>query len=320
MANMNATMNGSIEKCSSLINPTARKIGETVAYCLIFVVALIGNSVIALIVYKTQSMRKPINFFIVNMAMSDLLFPLLLIPRNLTGLYANTWLISGPLSHGLCKVVPFVVNVSTVVSIQSLVLIAVDRFGAVVYPLRSPLISSKLCLFLIPATWIVAIAVDWPYLFAHKRVKYQGQQYCEIQFSEVSFVKNYRAIHDIFYYIPITLLILLYSMILIKLKSQKIPGEQSVNSDEQRARRNRNVLKMAIAIVLGFILCWVPYSIFSLLSFFSPDRLRPHCWFVLYWDIAVLMACANCAMNPCICFIFSGNYRGGLKKLLKCFG
>ena len=37
-------------------------------------------------------------------------------------------------------------------SIQSLVLIAVDRFGAVVFPLRSPLISSKLCPFFILAT------------------------------------------------------------------------------------------------------------------------------------------------------------------------
>ena len=54
------------------------------------------------------------------------------------------------------------------------------------------------------------------------------------------------------------LLVILYFVIVIKLKLQKIPGEQSVNAEQQRARRNRNVLKMVTAIVVGFVLCWVP--------------------------------------------------------------
>jgi len=55
-------------------NPTAGKIEKTVAYCLIILVSLAGNNVIGIIVYKTKAMRKPINYFIVSMAMSDLLF------------------------------------------------------------------------------------------------------------------------------------------------------------------------------------------------------------------------------------------------------
>ena len=50
------------------------RIGETFAYCLIFVVSLVGNSFIGITVYETQTLRKPINYFIVNMAMSDLLY------------------------------------------------------------------------------------------------------------------------------------------------------------------------------------------------------------------------------------------------------
>ena len=30
--------------------------------------------------------------------------------------------------------------------------------------------------------------------------------------------------------------------------------------------------------------------------------------------IAKFLSRANCAINPCICFIFSGNYRQGLKS------
>jgi len=72
---VNTTMNGTQpSNCSR--NPTAEKIGMTLAYCLIFILSSAGNNVMGIIVYKTKTMRTPINFFIVNMAMSDLLFPI----------------------------------------------------------------------------------------------------------------------------------------------------------------------------------------------------------------------------------------------------
>ena len=81
---MNATVNGS--SCFDVFNFKAARIGRTFAYCLIFVVSLVGNSLIGIVVYKTPTLRKPINFFIVNMAMSDLLYPIFLVPWKLTEL------------------------------------------------------------------------------------------------------------------------------------------------------------------------------------------------------------------------------------------
>jgi len=77
---LNNTMNGT-QPSSCYRNPTATKVGLTFAFCLIFLVSLAGNTVIGIIVYKTKTMRKPITFLIVNMAMSDLLFPIFVIPR-----------------------------------------------------------------------------------------------------------------------------------------------------------------------------------------------------------------------------------------------
>ena len=82
-------MNGT-QPSSCPSNPTAEKIGNTVAYCLVFLVSLAGNTVIGIIVYKTKAMRKPINFLIVNMAMSDLLFAIFLIPLLVQLLYLLT--------------------------------------------------------------------------------------------------------------------------------------------------------------------------------------------------------------------------------------
>ena len=65
-------------KFSSPSSFTAQNLGKTFGYyCLLFVVALNGNIFIGIIVDKTKTMRRTMNYFIVNMAMSDLLFQFL---------------------------------------------------------------------------------------------------------------------------------------------------------------------------------------------------------------------------------------------------
>ena len=321
-------MNGTqSSNCPS--NPTAKKIGITFAYCLIFIVALAGNTVIGIIVYKKKTMRKPINFFIVNTAMSDLLFPIFLIPWKIQTLYIYSWLISGPLGQILCELVDFLAEVSSVVSIQSLVLIAVDRFGAVVYPLRSPLIRSKKCPFFILATWIVAIAVNSPVFIARELVVYPEKVVCERNWNKVfgefssyeTYIMSYIVV---FTFTPFGLLAILYITIYLKLKSQKIPGEQSANAGKQRQQRERNVLKLAIAIVSGFAVCWLPLTIFWCIFHFTVSKLFldtiiwPNCEVPFYVFFVDFMALANCAgKNPCICLIFSRNYRNELKALFR---
>ena len=62
-----ATMNE-----TTCFSQEAGRVGITVVFCLQLVVSLVGNSFIAIVVYKTKSLRKPINFLIVNVAMSHL--------------------------------------------------------------------------------------------------------------------------------------------------------------------------------------------------------------------------------------------------------
>ena len=130
------------------------------------------------------------------------------------------------------------------------------------FPLRSPLIRSKLCPFFILATWIVAVAVNSPDLFTYKLVEYPERTRCDFEWEKVfgessSFASFVLAYYILFMYIPVLLLVILYSIIVIKLKTQAHPGEQSANSQQQRDRRNRNVLLMSIAIVTVFVLCWL---------------------------------------------------------------
>ena len=324
-ANVTAMVNGT-QSMSSCFNPTARRIGETFAYCLLFVVSLAANTFIGIIVYRTKTLRTPINILIVNMAISDLLFPIFHFPRILVLLNtAGHWLVGGPLGQAVCKLSSFATDVSTLVSIQSLLLIAVDRFGAVVFPLRSPLISSKQCRYFILVIWIVAMAVHCPYLIAFKVLEYSEGLVCSLQwndtFGESLSLQTYiLGMIVVTRYVPLVLIAILYFVIALKIKSQKMPGEQSANARERRLKKERNVLNMSVAIVLVFAVCWLPLSIYALLFHYSSNMaMRSSCGMEYFKIIAFLLAHSYCAVNPCICFIFSGNYRQGLKNLFGCF-
>ena len=323
---MNSTVNGSSGSwsCFDQLNSKAWKIGGTVACCLTIIVSLAANSLIVMIVYKTPNLRKPINYFIANMALSGLLYPIIWIPWNLSNLHTNNlFLIGGKLGQALCKLIPFFAPVSSTVSIQNLILIAVDRFGAVVFPLRSPLIRSKLCPFFILITWIVAVAFNSPDLFTYELVENREGARCVTKWKKAfgessSFASFVLASYILFTYIPVLLLVILYSIIVIKLKTQAHPGEQSANSRQQRDRRNRNVLQMSIAIVTVFVFCWLPFSINFLITQYQDTVTHFSCSFLIYYAVAFYMANAYCAINPVICFMFSSNYRKALKRLIKC--
>lgn len=274
MTNLTTTENSTQPLICSAY-PVAHKIGKTFAYCIIIVVSLTENILIGTTVSKIKSMRKNINFLILNMATSDLIYSISVFPRLLAELYVEYWLVDGTFGLALCKLAFCLQDVSTAVSIQSLVLIAVDRFVAVVFPFRPPFASTKLRPFYILATWIIAMAIHSPYLFARKLSESPGHLSCQLKWQEtfgsyLSLKNYYVALFLVLAVIPFTLMTILYSIIVVKLKSQNIPGGESATAKEheRRLKRDRSVLKMVLAIVLGFALCWAPFNVFAVLNFF----------------------------------------------------
>ena len=322
LENLNKTGNGTRLLLSNSFSSSSL---TTFGYCLILVVSFAGNTFIGIIVYKTKAMRKTINFLIVNMAMSDLVIRIFFVPLFLAQLNHGSWPISGVLGIVMCKLYSFLPNVSIAVSIQSLLLIAVYRLGAVVFPFRSPFISSKLCPYLILTTWIAAIILISPNLIGFELVECPERLACEFRWKKAFGETSNNYIYLIvllllFFYIPFSLVIILYTSIFVKLKSQRRIGEPLSNIEQQRLKRHRNVLKMSIAIVLGFAVCWVPLSTYYFI--YSSESYSRYvetlsCSVLRTWPVIVMfMAHASCAINPCICFTFSGNYRRGLWSLL----
>ena len=156
-------------------------------------------------------------------------------------------------------------------------------------------------------------------LLVHFRARWIQGTGCVIEwekaFGESSSFQSFLLAYIIlFIYIPVLLLVILYSIIVIKLKTQAHPGEQSANTQQQRDRRNRNVLQMYIATVTVFVCCWLLYGINFLIIWDEDSSTHFSCSFWIYYEVTFYMANAYCAINPVICFMFSSNYRKVLKR------
>ncbi|KAL9974616.1 hypothetical protein ACROYT_G011674 [Oculina patagonica] len=144
-ANNTTGVNEQITQCIITEDPLAAKVCKTLAYCLLLVVSLMGNTLIIMVVYRDDKMKTTTNLLIVNMAVSDLLVPIFAMPRaNVEILYGNLrWLIDGGFGEALCKLTAFFQDISTAVSVQTLVAIAFDRFYAVWFPLKAARIKPR---------------------------------------------------------------------------------------------------------------------------------------------------------------------------------
>ena len=103
-----------------------------IAYSIIFIFGLLGNSMVVYIVAKSAEMRNPTYIFIANLALSDIVLCLLAVPFTpLNGLF-KSWVFGDV----LCRTVPAVLCLCVHVSTQTSTAIAIERYFAIVYPFR----------------------------------------------------------------------------------------------------------------------------------------------------------------------------------------
>jgi hypothetical protein len=319
----NSSFTGST--CSSKAGSLAERDGKIAGYSLILLISLLGNSLVILVVYKNKNMRKTINFFIVNMAASDLIIPLLVMPLQISRAVYGHWTVSGLAGEILCKIVFFLSEIPGLVSVLSLICMAIDRFVGVVFPLRAGYISSRVRVTMIIITWVISLSFSCTSFYAMQViVGRDGNLYCIMRWHDD--IEKHTAIHRayftvmsvVFFITPLILLVLLYSIILITLGKRKFPR---VNQSQEAKKRNRRVSRsatvIAFTIVMVFWICWCPYNTITFLWAFKWDWKFPKfCGFSTIFNISQFLTWSNAAVNPCIYFVLIENYRKGLRTVL----
>ena len=312
-------------ECVFASDSTAEKNSKLWAYYVILLGGLFGNVFIIAIVYKHRDLHKTINYFIVNMAVSDLIFPLMALPVQLGKLQADSqhWPIDGILGLVFCKLLYFASLVSIHVSAQSLVWIAVDRFVAVVFPFKLGLISKKIRTIAIVSTWIFAGFLNSPSLIVTELVVIGNVTVCrEMNYSESIFSDQeanttYTWLQLTFLYIgPLFFMTILYSAIAVALKRKNNALANTAPDVKRNPMRNRRqAMLMAVVIVVLYYVCVTPHTLLHFQHFLV--FWRTSCAFqrkLLF--MASFSIYLSSVVNPTICLTFVRSYRRGLRNIL----
>lgn len=288
-----------------------------IGFVLVLLSSLVGNSLLILLGLSDKETKKkfPFNFLIINMAIADIMNALSASLVFILFLTIGRLWVSGIFGKITCKVTYFSVGFSVAASILTVVVMGLDRFMAAHATIR-PLtkIGVKRAMAVI---WVLAGLLCIPYLYIF-RVEQgpDGRHYCVRRWSEDA-AKNlqYLAIEEtakfvLFYLLPLTFMVFFYAIIACRIRRRsRLPVGKNCRS--KIAQQNQRVVRMIIAIVMIFAVCWFPVHVNHLLRSFDVEAYCSLPAFLPLWFF--WLAHLNCAINPWIWFIFSRHFRGLLR-------
>ena len=286
----------------------------TTAMAVITFGGLIGNLVVFITVYRNPNLRTSTNYYYVNMAVSDFLASLTAWPQYLTDeiITSKGSLIEGPLATPGCKVGVYVRSVSTVVSILSLVLIAVDRFIATVYPLKATLLSSKIRISLMFATWLIAMGYFVPMFYFFKVEDVGEETFCRLAWDDsLARAIYYTAGLLMLTIAPLITIVILYSHIMRAIRQWPNPecSAESSTAEQKRRKQSQNIMRILKSIVVAYCVCLVPFMVYVILKMTFPELFtKDKCKWILGFSYFVFPSLST-AINPVILFSFSSNFR-----------
>lgn len=286
----------------------------------VLIVSLIENITVLVILKKNprRGVSSANGLFIANMSVADVLFALQNIPHSYNYIVlGGRWIVHGNVGVVLCKIDIFLSLIAMVTGNLTILAIATYRLFAVYCPLKK-IITRRMCLYTIFLTWLIPTLFAFPMLFYADLMGDKDFIICSL--TDVQVLQIWYAVLAGIFATTLVAMLALYTAIGVKLWRRKFPadiiGDAKQRALLRRGKRNRDILKMLITLIVAFYVCSLPIIILQLsLAFGFYEVLRVnHGRF-----IAVLMLFLNGVINPMIYFKFIKRFRDVFKGALpKC--
>lgn len=228
--------------------PMYLKILASIFYTASMILGIGGNALVLLIFMFYQRLKTVTNFFIINLAINDLIFALLCIPSTfITAYLIQYW----PMPQFMCVFLNYMQNVSVTLTVYTLIWITLDKFWALVKPLQAR-ISITLCKYLIFVSWLFSLATSLPIAMFTRLTSVNSSQ-SKPQCSEI-WPKNLEQMSTVYnvlmlltqYFVPLIILTYCYAKIGLVLKRSKAPGETDLNRDARMTKSKQKVIFFSI--------------------------------------------------------------------------
>ncbi|XP_056155552.1 type-1 angiotensin II receptor A [Lampris incognitus] len=293
-----------------------------VVYGCNFVIGIVGNSMVVAVIYRYMKLKTVANVFVLNLAISDLTF-LITLPMwatfTATGYH---W----PFGGFLCKASAGLVIFNLYTSIFFLTALSVDRYLAIVHPVKSrrfrTVAYARITCVLI---WLFAFLLSVPTALTRNvhNITNTNTTVCGILHPKdentmkhkdlllaISLMKSLLG-----FLVPFLIIITCYCLIGRALLGARLIQKSARSRDDE-------VLRMLAAAVLAFFLCWVPHQVFHFMQVLTQLGVLGHCAILEIIDTAmpltICIAYFNSCVNPILYGFVGHNFRKNLLRLLRC--
>ncbi|XP_072902387.1 C-X-C chemokine receptor type 2-like [Hemitrygon akajei] len=277
-----------------------------VVYSLVCFLAVMGNLVVMIVILHNWRSTSSTDIYLFFLATADLLFAISL---PFWAVDATSGWVFGDV---MCKVVSMLQEVNFYSGILLLACISVDRYLAIVHSARShrqkrPFLIKLVCV----VVWVLAVLLSLPILYKGK-FNYDGRLLCYelLKGESIAIWKNSTRFlrHIIGFLIPLDVMVFCYCITIHRLCQTK--GFQ-----KQKA------MKVIIAVVLAFLICWLPHNIIVFVDTLMRSQLiaetcdrRNH----IDWALSVtrILGFLHCCINPILYGFIGLKFRRNLLNLL----
>ncbi|KAJ8416732.1 hypothetical protein AAFF_G00326100 [Aldrovandia affinis] len=270
-------------------------------YSVIFILGFLGNGLVVCVLCQKASRRTVANTYMLSLALSDLLFLLSLPFWAVYYSFDYEW-VFGSL---MCKVCGAVLSLNLYASIFFITCMSVDRYLAIVYPFQCP---GRRSLYRARAVscvvWVAACVPTLPLIVFRDTLKHMGVVVCAIDYPTPDWDTGLTLMKNILgFLLPFIVIASCYCSI-----GRHLLRSQGLDKSTDNLDR---VLKVVVAVVLAFFICWFPFHILTFVDTLARLGAAVPCWVLRDIDAALpftlCLGFCNSAINPFL-YCFVGNH------------
>ena len=318
----NATVTETPEPAAAS-DPLAFRAPMHLLYVVLLVLSTAGNS---MVIFISLRLRSTFMILILNLAVCDLLTPLLSVPFDIAQTESGErWLFG----VALCKLLWPLQTLFCTSSSSTLVVICYDRYHALTRPFDGPT-RLRTALLWIAVIHLASFILVAPYVAV---LNFNGQ-YCEEHWPQPvnAYRKSYTMLLFLVQYaMPLIIMSVLYPVALRKLRAssdnvfteirQTLPGKGDADGSHTRAillhrrKQHLRVTKMFILVVVVFAIGMFPNQVYWMWYDYGSRDGHSSVNLVHVQVICRLFTYSNSVLNPVIYCFRSREFRAGFRRI-----
>ncbi|PNI56102.1 GPR183 isoform 1 [Pan troglodytes] len=304
--------------CDLYAHHSTARIVMPLHYSLVFIIGLVGNLLALVVIVQNRKKINSTTLYSTNLVISDILFTTALPTRIAYYAMGFDWRIG----DALCRITALVFYINTYAGVNFMTCLSIDRFIAVVHPLRYNKIkriehAKGVCIFV----WILVFAQTLP-LLINPMSKQEAERITCMEYPNFEETKSLPWILlgacFIGYVLPLIIILICYSQICCKLfRTAK------QNPLTEKSGVNKKALNTIILIIVVFVLCFTPYHVAIIqhmikkLRFSNFLECSQRHSFQISLHFTVCLMNFNCCMDPFIYFFACKGYKRKVMRMLK---